>query len=227
MSNVSKFDITDPLMNDEVDVLDDLPSSNQLRCAVELVGDSAEPVDRLLGALESAERRGLVPLLVAVRAPERAAVGHLIESMLPQDPPAVPSRAQVLQARRNAEARLDLLREFGYLTAEQIAEGRSRAANRSALAGRWRSEGKIFGVEWKGRMLYPGFQFDEQGASLPVIANVLAALPRDRMSDWELALWWASANGWLSGDRPVDRLNDSDKQPLVDAARHLSGPSPL
>jgi hypothetical protein len=147
--------------------------------------------------------------------------------MLPDRPPEIPSRAAVLQARRNAEARMELLREFGFLTAEEIAEGRSRAANRSAMAGRWRSEGRIFSVEWKGRALYPGFQSDEQGAPLPIVARVLAALPRDRMSEWEVALWWTSANGWLSGARPVDRIHDPEQRPLIDAAQHLAQPSPL
>jgi hypothetical protein len=227
MSNVSKFKVSDSFTGDELDVLDDLPSSNELRCMAELVGDAAEPVARLVRALENAERQGRTAYLVMVDPHSQSPVEPLIASMLPDRPPEIPSRAAVLQARRNAEARMELLREFGFLTAEEIAKGRSRAANRSAMAGRWRSEGRIFSVEWKGRALYPGFQFDEQGAPLPIVARVLAALPRDRMSEWEVALWWTSANGWLSGARPVDRIHDPEQRPLIDAAQHLAEPSPL
>lgn len=227
MSDVSKLEISDSFM-DRGEVVEDLPSANELRRSVQLSGnDAGEPVDKLVRALESAERHGRTAFLVAIDTHAPTPIESLIMSMLPDRPPDIPSRAAVLQARRNAEARMELLREFGFLTAEQIAEGRSRATNRSAMAGRWRAEGKISGVEWKGRVLYPGFQFDEQGAPLPIVAMVLAALPRDRMSDWEVALWWTAANGWLSGDRPVDWLNVANQQPLLDAAHHLAEPSPL
>lgn len=75
--------------------------------------------------------------------------------------------------------------------------------------------------------MYPGFQFDEHGAPLAVVAEVLAALPRDRLTDWDLALWWTAANGWLAGDRPVDRLAGSDAGSIVTAAERLAEPSPL
>lgn len=160
-------------------------------------------------------------------SPRSPKIESLIESMLPEDPPGVPSTALVLQAQRNAAARTELLREFGYLTAEQIADLRaSKAANRSALAGRWRGEGLVFSVDWRGRRLYPAFQFDGDGAPLPVIADVLRALPSDRMSEWETALWWTAANGWLEGARPVDLLDEHPGR-VVAAAARLAEPSPL
>ena len=73
--------------------------------------------------------------------------------------------------------------------------------------------------------MYPGFQFDEHGAPLGVVADVLAALPRDRMTDWELALWRTAANGWLAGDRPVDRIRGLDSRSIVMAAERLAEPS--
>jgi hypothetical protein len=213
----------------EVEILDALPSAGELRHSMgDDVGRAGrKPVSRLVDALESAERDGRTAYLISVNGRDSAPMHTLIDSMLPDRPPQVPSQAKVLQARRNAEARLELLREFGYLTAEQIAEGRSKAANRSALAGRWRKEGRIIGVEWKGRNLFPGFQFDEQGAPLPAVADVLGALPRDRMSDWEVALWFTAANGWLSGARPVDLLTADKAAAIAGAAAQLAEPSPL
>jgi hypothetical protein len=230
MSKVSKADqgehFTSGRAATEAVIVDELPSADELRLGLDKPGMGA-PMAKLLAALADASRAGRVLLLVSVPGRDRAGMESLIGSMLPDRPPAVPSQAAVLQARRNAEARIELLEEFGYFTAEQVAEGRSRASNRSALAGRWRREGRIFAVDWKGSILYPGFQFDEQRAPRPPIRQVLAALPRDRMSDWEVALWWTAANGWLSGARPVDRLDDADPHAIVDAAARLAEPSPL
>jgi hypothetical protein len=149
----------------------------------------------------------------------------LIEGLLPDAP--IPSPAQALQAQSNAEARWGLLQEFGAYTSEDIADRRSQAKNRHALANRWRSEGKVFAVEYRGQRLYPGFQFDpETFAPEPAVAAVLAALPRERMSDWEVALWWTAGNGWLDGERPVELLGDESER-LTEAAGHLAEPSPF
>jgi hypothetical protein len=148
----------------------------------------------------------------------------LIEQMVPDLD--LPSDAAVVLSRRNAKRRAELLREFGALNGEQIAEEHSRAANRHALAARWRKEGRIFGVPYRSQTLYPAFQFDESGALRPAIALVLAALPRARMSDWETALWWTAANGRLDGRRPVDLL-DTEPEAVVTAAQGLAEPLPL
>jgi len=148
----------------------------------------------------------------------------LIEEMMPELD--LPSDATAVLARRNAKRRTELLQEFGALSGEQLAEERSRAANRHALAARWRKEGRIFGVPYRGHTLYPAFQFDEHGNLRPAIAEVLAALPRERMGDWEIALWWTAANGRLGGARPVDLL-DRESEPIVAAARGLAEPPPL
>jgi hypothetical protein len=149
----------------------------------------------------------------------------LIDRMIPDAP--VPTPAQALQAQRNSEARWALMQEFGAYTSEEIAEHRSRAKNRHALANRWRSEGKVLSVDFHGQRLFPGFQFDlETHAPRPVVADALAVLPRDEMSEWEVALWWASPNGWLGGARPVDVMG-GDEEAVVKAASHLAEPSPL
>lgn len=141
---------------------------------------------------------------------------QLIESMLPA---RVPSAARVLQARRNALARERLLQEFGALTSAQVADlAGSRAANKAALANRWKQEGRIFSVTHHGQTLFPAYQFDGKGQPIPVIAEILSTLGhQDR--DWPLALWFLSSNGWLEGQRPVDLL-ESDPSAVAEAARH-------
>jgi hypothetical protein len=136
-------------------------------------------------------------------------------------PTAVPSPAWLEQARRNADERRRFLDEFGALDAEGVATlAGSKSANRRSLAQRWRSEGKIFGVEVQGKFVYPGFQFDpETGQPKPDIGRVLASLPRTlREGGWQLALWWDNAVDALGFRRPVDVL-DKDPDAVVLAAR--------
>lgn len=140
----------------------------------------------------------------------------LIEALVP--PSFVPDGTAVLQARRNAAAREDLLRDFGALSSAEVAElVGSKAANKAALANRWKQEGRIFSVTFQGGVLFPAFQFDAEGQPRPVIADVIAAL-KPTSSDWELALWLAAPTGWLAGRRPVDLL-DEDPSAVAEAAR--------
>ena len=111
-----------------------------------------------------------------------------------------------------------MAREFGLLTAPEVAElAGSQASNRSALASRWKAEGRIWSVPYKGQQLWPGFQFDKDGQPHAVIAEVLAALPK-AASPWGRTLWFVSANGWLDGERPVDLLA-SRTEDILEAAR--------
>jgi len=142
---------------------------------------------------------------------------QIIEALLPEL--EVPSPVAVLQARRNAEARNGLLREFGAFTSAELAElAGSRAKNRAALAHRWRHERRVLSVIHHGTTYYPGFQFDAEGRPREVVARVIAALP-SQGSDWETALWFSSPSGWLGGRRPVDLL-ESEPQSVIEAAEH-------
>ena len=201
--------------------------------------DVLSELARALAPLRDQLGRGVV--LVAVPGPdtddaalralrERAAelVGawvqqaKLVEAMAP--PVALPSEAAVLQARRNAEARAALLEEFGGLTSAQVADrGGSRAANRSATANRWRTEGRIFAVPYRGAILFPGFQFDAEGRPRPVVGEVVRRLG-GAVSPWELALWFTTASDRLGGARPVDRLG-ADPDAVVAAAGALFEPA--
>lgn len=146
---------------------------------------------------------------------------RLIESMMPA---AVPSAPAVLQARRNALAREALFREFGVLTSAEVADlAGSKASNKAALANRWKQEGKIFSVSHQGLDYFPGYQFDEDGKPLPVIAQVLATLG-GQSKGWELALWFTAANGWLAeGRRPVDLLRSEPGEVALAAEREAEG----
>ena len=101
-----------------------------------------------------------------------------------------------------------------------IVAAASTSGNASATSSRWRNAGKVFTVGPTGGQRFPGFQFGEDGRPRPVIAQVLTVLGQ-RLSGWELALWFTGSNGWLVGERPVDVL-DSDAELVVEAAGHLA-----
>lgn len=150
-----------------------------------------------------------VDVTVVFRGLPRAGedVDLLAEAMTPDL--AVPTPPVVLQARRNAEARTQLLNEFGALTSAQVAElAGSEAKNTSALAGRWRREGRLIAVDHQGTIYYPGFQLDAEGRPRAVVAEVLNHLNQLDTTPWQQALWFMAANGWLDGRRPVDLVDD-------------------
>jgi hypothetical protein len=141
---------------------------------------------------------------------------RMIVSMIPES--TVPLPVQVLQARRNAEARESLLQEFGAMKSSDIGDlAGSKASNRAALAHKWKSDRRIFSVVHGSVTYFPGFQFTPQGQPLQVISEILAILGEIR-KEWELALWFTGSNGWLRGARPVDLLIEAPAR-VVEAAR--------
>ena len=138
----------------------------------------------------------------------RGKIGWLIEAVRSSQDPAFDA-AQLEQAVQNASLRDRFLAETETASSEAIAViGHSRSANRSALAYRWREQGRIFGVPHRGGYRYPLFQLDlERGRPKEVIREVLGILG-GRFGDWGTALWFTGPNAWIEGRRPVDCLDD-------------------
>ena len=150
-------------------------------------------------------------------ASARNQVSALVSRLLPPLDQVV-RRGSLLQAHRNAEARVDLVQEFDMLKSDQLARNaRSAAKNQFATASRWQAQGKVFSVVWEGAAVYPGFQLDDAGRPLPVIAEVITAVG-GRLQGWELALWFTGSSSWLDGGRPVDLLRSAPGD-VVEAAR--------
>lgn len=146
-----------------------------------------------------------------------AAMQRLAEAMAPVS--VVPTPVQVLQAQRNAAAREGMLQEFGAFTSSDLGErAGSKATNKVALAHRWKTDGRIFSVQYRGTNYFPGFQFDEEGQPLPVMTEILQVLGTVR-APWEIALWFTGADGWLGGQRPVDLLVTAPER-VLEAAKH-------
>jgi hypothetical protein len=144
-------------------------------------------------------------------------------------PDSIPQPFELLQARRSAAMRRDLLARYGYFTAAELADLHgSTAKNRYALAARWMREGKVFGVALGARTVFPAFQFDAEGRPRAVVAQILGVLPLDDMSAWAVALWWCANNAYLPGQgRPAELVGTRDEQRLLAAAQRLSEPEPL
>ena len=122
----------------------------------------------------------------------------------------------------NLELRRAYMNETLMWTAAQIHRlSGLQSRNTSEPASRWKAEGKAFALPLRGRSYYPAFQF-EDGTPRPAVKAVLAQLPAT-MTPWQTALWFASANGWLDGSRPQDRLDDDEL--VVEAARRLAEPA--
>jgi RES domain len=124
---------------------------------------------------------------------------RVVEALVPPD--VLSSPEVVEQARRNAAARTEFLRELPTAGGAEVADlAGSRAANRASLAHTWRKAGRIFAITVNGAARYPLFQFDAQGRPLPVVARVLTHLRELGSSDWEIALWFTARLASL-GDR--------------------------
>ena len=126
-------------------------------------------------------------------------------------------------AQRLASRHARILNEFGFFTAEQLADANgSRASNRAALADNWRKRHQVFAVPHpdkaaRERDVYPAFQF-EDGKPIKSVQKVLEIFG-GRKAPWKLALWFTSNNGWLRDSaRPVDLLT-IDPQAVIEAAR--------
>jgi hypothetical protein len=188
------------------------------RADAEAVGrQSDEPTHEVLtGSLA-----GTLVRLMAEWSRQNLAFRDVLEALTPKDRGSL-SAAAVLQARRNADARRELLSEFPALTsAEVAATAGSRAANRASLANRWRDEGKVFAIRVGEQQLYPAFQFDEHGRPVGTIASVLSAF-NGQLTDWQTALWFTTPTGWLGDRRPVDVMSE-EPESVIEAAAHEVG----
>lgn len=167
-----------------------------------------------------------LPLLDRLLAEKTAAVRarrmeELIDFMAARM--VAPGPAELEMAQRLAQRHARVLNEFGFFTAEQLADANgSRAGNRAALADNWRKRHQVFAVPHPDRSarerdVYPAFQF-EDGKPIKAVQAVLEAFG-GRKAPWKLALWFTSNNGWLPDSaRPVDLLT-RDPQAVIEAAR--------
>ena len=183
-------------------------------------GNAEEVIDEDARAVLTGSLAGTLARLMAGWSRQNVTFRDVLEALTPKDRGSL-SAAAVLQARRNAEARRELLSEFPALTSAEVAAAAgSRAANRASLANRWRDEGKVFAIRVGEQQLYPAFQFDEHGRPVGTVASVLSAFDGN-LTDWQTALWFTTPTGWLAGRRPVDAMSEEPESVIEAAAREV------
>ncbi|MDR9776898.1 hypothetical protein RJJ65_30440 [Rhizobium hidalgonense] len=197
------------------------PRLTELANAMAATALGRSVVLRLQPELSDAERqsvRTFTETLVRVtetvdEARLEAAIGKLAEVLLPDDL----ERARGILAADNVDLRDRFMAEVPHLSSTDVNKlAGSNAKNSYATAARWKKNGDIFSLSYRGSELFPAFQF-EDGRPHPAIKRVLQTLPAS-MTNWQRALWFVTANGWLDDDEPIDRLDDVEA--LETAARH-------
>jgi hypothetical protein len=186
--------------------------SDAVKTAVEKLGAPGSSHDPTIQRLMEVIARSLPK---ARRMASEATIEKLVDALVETQDPVAQASAAI--DADNARARHRFMSEIQTLTAEEVARGIGSAArNRHQTASRWKNDRKIFSVPWRGLERYPLFQFKD-GKPLPVIADVLKALP-ERMTPWETAFWFVSTNSWLDDAAPCDRL--AEPEHVAEAARH-------
>ncbi|MCA0928480.1 hypothetical protein [Ruegeria profundi] len=86
----------------------------------------------------------------------------------------------------------------------------------------WKRTGKIFSVHYDGADAYPSFQFDVDGTPLPLMEEVLKALPPE-MTQWQRAFWMTSPVPELDGGLPIHCIRSGDRRVIEVAAKAGTG----
>lgn len=182
-------------------------ASGELAKALEII-DAQDNGDDLLIEVLARRSPALAPALDAVVNAQRS-LNALRPALASLPVAATPELAQGAMATENAWRSME--QEFGLLSAQEASRSLgSRAKGRSTLAHDRRENGQLLGVRRGNAVLYPGFQFDQNGDVHHVIPALLRLARQARRSDEDLAQWICLPSGYLDGDRPVDRLQDTD-----------------
>jgi hypothetical protein len=159
---------------------------------------------------------------------ESVSRGHesaLQRAALVYQPQAAIGMADIALLEMQKKASESVLLGTGWLSAADIGRSSERSAsNPGALANRWKTERKVFALNWKGRDLFPAYAFDERLNPRPAVGEILRLFGAG-MDPWRIASWFESPNAWLDGRRPREVLVDpsADASVLVDAARRKAG----
>ena len=150
--------------------------------------------------------------LLRARDEERILVAAVLQpEVLDRVTGATPLLAAQLRA---VEAKRRLLETEGG-TSSAVETGRLLGISRQAVDKKRRG-GQLLALPVGPRQRYPVWQFKD-GAILPGLANVLAALPTS--SPWVKAAFFLSRNARLGERRPLDLLRQGRVDEVVRAAR--------
>lgn len=139
---------------------------------------------------------------------ERKSLQEIVDLIEPQRPVAV--RAEL--ERRAIEA---VMAATQWLSAAEIERlFNPKVVNARSTLNRWQSNGRIFGIDHRGKKLYPAYAFDATWQPLPAIQEILHVLTG--FSPFRVASWFESTSSALNGRRPRHR---SSREILMQCSR--------
>ncbi|WEX11685.1 hypothetical protein [Chelativorans sp. AA-79] len=106
----------------------------------------------------------------------------------------------------NAKVRARFLADWPCLTIKRVPNSVADRSTDRSTTSRWKDNGKIFSVRYNDTEYFPAFQFHD-GQPHGTVARVLKILSK-RKSEWQIAFWFTSPNGWLDGKKPAECLNE-------------------
>lgn len=168
-----------------------------------------------LAVAEEVYRRVGEVLPQIIRSSRQAKLNKVVEGLLPE---MAPSRAALIQASMQAEAKAQVLSSGDYVRPIEIAKLAGYSQNNpSAQPNKWKREGSIFAIEHNGADYFPLYALNPETGyrPYPALSEVLDVFHGGR-SGWSVAFWFAAGNSFLDDERPQDLL--ANKPELVVAA---------
>jgi hypothetical protein len=157
-----------------------------------------------------------------VRQRQHEAVEKIVNALLPE---VSISEAALAQARMMVEAKTTILNSGDLVPAGEIAKLAGYSINNpSAQPNRWKREGAIFAIQYKGTDYYPLYALDPNENYRPYkqLAKVLRIFGDNRDS-WGLAFWFAGLNSFLDDKRPQDILAKHANRVIAAAKDEVEG----
>ena len=143
-----------------------------------------------------------IDTLIAERSEQKW--NALVEALTPD---VELSHNRVVEAEMLAEGRRIVLESGDFVKAAAIANAADFSSkNPSSQPNRWKRNGQIFAIHYKGVDLYPSYALDHSDGvrPLPSLAPILSELA-DK-DDWQKAFWFESPNSYLSNCKPKSLL---------------------
>ncbi|WP_218511776.1 hypothetical protein [Variovorax sp. dw_308] len=133
-----------------------------------------------------------------------------------------PRRMSALRVKLEARAIQAVMTGTEWLTDAEIGQlVYPKVFNARATVKRWLANGRIFGIDHRGKKLYPLYAFDATWQPLPAVKEILSVL--GGLEPFMLACWFDSASLMLSGKRPREVIASNPDAVLAAAKDYRSG----
>lgn len=120
----------------------------------------------------------------------------------------LPQWVEAKVTKMTLDLRNEFVREVPLLSSSDIAKRLNEHESKFVeILDGWRKNRRVVYVEHEGKLLYPAFQFGDDGLPLPIVHELLCILSKDEdRTCWDDALWFAGDTGWLDGATPMSCL---------------------